>query len=110
MNAGSKHVTAALKLLDFLVSEHHGEFEINNYSIPAFPVDTSKANITPLFQQVVKDTADYAKSGSGTGQNIDVAETDVFNKAMWDGMQGILGGTRTPGQVAKSLQAAAQKK
>lgn len=110
MNAGSKHVTAALKLMDFLVSEHHGEFEINNYSIPAFPVNTSSADVTPLFRQVVSDTAAYAKSGSGTGQNIDVAETDVFNKAMWDGMQGILGGTKTPDQVAASLQAAAQKK
>jgi raffinose/stachyose/melibiose transport system substrate-binding protein len=110
MNAGSKHVTAALKFMDFLVSEHHGEWEISNYSIPAFKVDTSKADVTPLFRQVVSDTAAYAQSGSGTGQNIDVAETDVFNKAMWDGMQGILGGTRTPDQVAQNLQTAAQKK
>jgi raffinose/stachyose/melibiose transport system substrate-binding protein len=110
MNAQSKHVTAALKLLDFFVSQRHGQFELNNYTIPAFPVDATKAEVSPLFQQVVKDTAAYAKSGSGTGQNIDVAETDVFNKAMWDGMQGILGGTRTPDQVAQSLQTAAAKK
>lgn len=110
MNAQSKHVTAALKLLDFFVSQPHGEFELNNYTIPAFPVDAAKAKVTPLFRQVVRDTAAYAKSGSGTGQNIDVAETDVFNKAMWDGMQGILGGQKTPDQVAQSLQAAAQKK
>jgi raffinose/stachyose/melibiose transport system substrate-binding protein len=110
MNAQSKHVTAALKLLDFFMSQHHGQFELNNYTIPAFPVDATKAKITPLFQQVVSDTAAYAKSGSGTGQNIDVAETDVFNKAMWDGMQGILGGQKSPDQVAQSLQTAAQKK
>jgi raffinose/stachyose/melibiose transport system substrate-binding protein len=73
-------------------------------------VSTSSANVSPLFQQVVSDTAAYGKSGSGTGQNIDVAETDVFNKAMWDGMQSILGGNKTPEQVATSLQAAAQKK
>jgi raffinose/stachyose/melibiose transport system substrate-binding protein len=91
------------------VSERHGEWELSQFSIPAFPVDLSKVSLTPLFQQVVTDTAAYAKSGSGTGQNIDVAETDVFNKAMWDGMQGVLGGQRTPDQVAKSLQAAAQK-
>ncbi len=109
MNSGSKHVTAALKLLDFLVSEHHGEWELSQFSIPAFPVDLSKVSLTPLFQQVVTDTAAYAKSGSGTGQNIDVAETDVFNKAMWDGMQGVLGGQRTPDEVAQSLQAAAEK-
>ena len=110
MNAQSKHVTAALKLLDFFVSAHHGQFELSNYTIPAFPVDATKAHVSPLFQQVVSDTAAYAKSGSGTGQNIDVAATDVFNKAMWDGMQGILGGQKTPAQVAQSLQTAAQKK
>jgi raffinose/stachyose/melibiose transport system substrate-binding protein len=110
MSAGSKNTTAALKLLDFLVSPHHGKFEISQYTIPAFPVSTSSANVSPLFQQVVSDTAAYGKSGSGTGQNIDVAETDVFNKAMWDGMQSILGGNKTPEQVATSLQAAAQKK
>jgi raffinose/stachyose/melibiose transport system substrate-binding protein len=110
MNANSKNVKAALKLMDFLVSQHHGEYELNHYTIPAFAVDASKAKISPLFQQVVNDTAAYAKSGSGTGQNIDVAATDVFNKAMWDGVQGILGGQRTPEQVAQSLQTAAQKK
>lgn len=111
MSAGSKNTTAALKLLDFFVSKHYGQFELSQYTIPAFPVEgASSANSTPLFQQVAKDTAAYGKSGSGTGQNIDVAETDVFNKAMWDGMQGILGGTKTPAQVAQSLQAAAGKK
>lgn len=108
MSSASKHVTAALKLMDFLVSEHHGEFEIKNFQIPAFPVNKN-TNSYPLFQQVVRDTAAYAKSGSGTGQNIDVAETDVFNKAMWDGMQGILGGQTTPAQVAQTLQSAAKR-
>lgn len=108
MSSASKHVTAALKLMDFLVSEHHGEFEIKNFQIPAFQVDKN-TNSYPLFQQVVRDTAAYAKSGSGTGQNIDVAETDVYNKAMWDGMQGILGGTTTPAKVAEDLQSAATR-
>jgi raffinose/stachyose/melibiose transport system substrate-binding protein len=108
MSSASKHVDAALKLMDFLVSEHHGEFEIKNFQIPAFSVDKN-TNPYPLFQQVVNDTAAYAKSGSGTGQNIDVAETDVFNKAMWDGMQGILGGQTTPAKVAQSLQTAATR-
>jgi raffinose/stachyose/melibiose transport system substrate-binding protein len=109
MSAGTKNAAAALKLMDFLVGQHHGEYELNHYAIPAFPVDATKAKVSPLFQQVVKDTAAYARSGSGTGQNIDVAETDVFNKAMWDGMQGILGGQKTPEQVVQGLQAAARK-
>ena len=109
MSASSKNVTGALKLMDFLASAEHGEWELARYLIPAHPIDTSAAKVSPLFQQVVNDTASYAKSGQGTGANIDVSATDKFNKAMWDGMQGILGGTRTPAQVAAALQTAAQK-
>jgi raffinose/stachyose/melibiose transport system substrate-binding protein len=65
---------------------------------------------TPLFQQVIADTAAYAKGSGGVGQNIDVSATDVFNKAMWDGMQGVLSGKLTPVQVAQNLQAAATAK
>jgi len=34
----------------------------------------------------------------------------VFNKAMWDGMQGVLSGKLTPDQVAQNLQTAATAK
>lgn len=108
MSASSKNTAAALELMDFLASDSHGQWELERYLIPAFAVDGGKSD-DPLFQQVVDDTASYAKSGLGTGANIDVSATDVFNKAMWDGMQGIVGGTKTPDQIAASLQAAAEK-
>jgi raffinose/stachyose/melibiose transport system substrate-binding protein len=108
MSAGTKNTTAALKLMDFLASDGHGQWELERYLIPAFAVDGGKSD-DALFQQVIDDTASYAESGQGTGANIDVSATDVFNKAMWDGMQGIVGGTKTPDQVAASLQAAAEK-
>jgi raffinose/stachyose/melibiose transport system substrate-binding protein len=109
MAAGSKHVTAALKLMDWLVSPARGKWEISNYQIPAFPVDTSGSTVSPLFQQVIKDTAGYSKGEGNVGFNIDVNETDVFNKAMWDGMQGVLSQKKTPAQLASDLQAAAKK-
>ena len=109
MSSSSKNVTAALKLMDFLAGDQHGTWELQRYLIPAHAVKTSAASDDPLFQQVVNDTAKYAETGAGTGSNIDVSATDVFNKAMWDGMQGIVGGTATPDDVAASLQTAATK-
>ena len=94
---------------EYTQDSEHGTWELERYLIPAHPVANTGTSVSPLFQQVVDDTKKYADSGQGTGANIDVASTDVFNKAMWDGMQGIVGGTRTPTQVASALQAAAQK-
>lgn len=110
MSSSSKNTTAALKLMDFLVSQKHGEWTLSQYRIPAFKVDAAGATKSALFQQVVDDTASYAESGAGTGANIDVSATDVFNKAMWNGMQGIVGGTKAPDAVATDLQTAATKK
>jgi raffinose/stachyose/melibiose transport system substrate-binding protein len=109
MSSSTKNATAALKLMDFLAGQKHGAWELEKYLIPAHPIESSGTSASPLFQQVVNDTKKYADSGQGTGANIDVAASDVFNKAMWDGMQGIVGGTKTPDQVAASLQAAAEK-
>lgn len=110
MSANSKNVTAALKLMDYLVSQEHGTWEVNHYLIPAFPLSTSKANVSPLFDQVIANTAGYAKGSGNVGYNIDVNETDAFNKAMWDGMQGVLNNSTTPDQLAAKLQTAAQAK
>jgi raffinose/stachyose/melibiose transport system substrate-binding protein len=110
MSAGSKNTAAALKLMDYLVGQTHGTWELNHYLIPAFPLSTKAANVSPLFSQVIANTASYAKGSGNVGYNIDVNETDVFNKVMWDGMQGILNGNSTPADLASKLQAAAQKK
>jgi raffinose/stachyose/melibiose transport system substrate-binding protein len=110
MSAKAKNPKAALKFMDYLVSPEHGTWSVNQYLIPAFPVSTDNIKTSPLFQQVIADTADYAKGTGGVGQNIDVSSTDVFNKAMWDGMQGVLSGKLTPQQVAQNLQTAATAK
>jgi raffinose/stachyose/melibiose transport system substrate-binding protein len=109
MSAKPHNVSAALKLMDYLTSEGHGASEIAQYSIPAYPVSVKDTKVSPLFGQVVRDTAGYAKGSGGVGENIDVNSTDAFNKAMWDGMQGILSGQGTPASVATALQAAASK-
>ncbi|MDQ1571237.1 MAG: raffinose/stachyose/melibiose transport system substrate-binding protein [Actinomycetota bacterium] len=110
MSANSKNPKAALKLMDYLASPEHGKYEISQGLIPTFPVSTDGIKVSPLFQQVLTDTAAYAKGTGQVGQNIDVAETDVFNKAMWDGFQAVFNGTMTPTQMAKSLQKASTTK
>jgi raffinose/stachyose/melibiose transport system substrate-binding protein len=110
MSAKAKDPAAALKFMDYLVSPEHGQWAANQYLIPAYPVNTEGVKTSPLFQQVIDDTASYANGSGGVGQNIDVNSTDAFNKAMWDGMQGILAGKLTPEQVAKNLATAATAK
>lgn len=110
MSATSKNTVSSIKFLNYLASEQHGQWEVSQYNIPAFPVKAAVDGIDPLFQKVVTDNADYAKGSTDVGYNIDVNETDVFNKAMYDNMQGLLGGTSTPKQVAQALQTAAEAK
>lgn len=109
ISASTKNPDASLKFLDHLTTPSHGKWEVGQLTIPAFPVDASKAKVTPLFQQVVAGTSRYVKGSSDVGYNIDVNETDVFNKAMYDGMQSILSRQKTPAQVAAQLQAAASR-
>lgn len=110
MSANSKNPKAALKLMDYLASPEHGKYEIRQGVIPTFEVPTDGIKVSPLFQQVLTDTAAYAKGTGQVGQNIDVAETDVFNKAMWDGFQAVFNDTMTPTQMAQSLQKASTTK
>jgi raffinose/stachyose/melibiose transport system substrate-binding protein len=99
----------AVELLDFLASEEHGAWTVENlHTIPPRPIDTSGLAVSPLFAQVLEDIGDLADGGD-VGYNIDVLATDTFNEAMYDGMRAILTDQATPAQVAADLQAAAQQ-
>jgi raffinose/stachyose/melibiose transport system substrate-binding protein len=106
VSATTKKKAAAIKFLDFLASPEHGKWTVENlHTIPPMPLDTANLKVSPLFARVLKDTASIS-TGSGFGYNIDVLETDKFNKAMTDGVQAIFTGQKSPEDVAKSLQAA----
>jgi len=99
---------AAIELLDFLASEEHGQWTVENlHTIPPMPIDTSGLDVSPLFAQVLEDIGGLAEGGD-FGYNIDVMASDAFNEAMFNGMQAVLTGQATPEQVAADLQAAAQ--
>jgi raffinose/stachyose/melibiose transport system substrate-binding protein len=109
VSATTKNPTGAVKFLNYLTTAQHGKWEVDQYTIPAFPLDASAEKVSPLFRDVITGTSKYVKGTSDVGYNIDVNETDLFNKAMYDGVQGLLSRQSTPAQVAKQLQAAAAK-
>ncbi len=111
ISARTKHPEAALAFVNWLVSPEHGRWIVENFqTIPPFPVDTNGLTIHPLFAQALADTAKFAGGSADFGSNIDVQSTDVFNNAMFKGIQAILIGQKTPDQVAQELDAAYKKK
>ena len=106
VSAGTENEEEALEFLDFLASPEHATWVVENLAtIPPREVDTEGLEVSPLFAQVLEDTAELSKSGD-FGYNIDVLVSDAFNEAMYDGMQGVFTGQATPQQVAASLEAA----
>jgi raffinose/stachyose/melibiose transport system substrate-binding protein len=110
ISGGTDKTEAALKLVDFLASPEHGRWTVENLNtIPPFPVDTKDVDVSPLFAQVLDDTSALSKGTSDLGYNIDVLSSDQFNKALFDGMQGLLSGQSSPEEVAETLQTASKK-
>lgn len=111
VSAGTSKTDAALEFVDFLASPEHGAWTVENlHTIPPMDLDTSELEVSPLFSQVLEDTAALADGGGGEfGYNIDVLMTDAFNEALFDGVQAVLTGQMTPEEVAAELEAAAQK-
>ena len=107
VSAKSKKDAAVTKFLDYMQTAKHGKWQIEKTSIiPAYAVDTTGLKVSPLFSQVVDDTASIVSGGGDFGENIDVLSTDTFNKAMSDGFQGILTGQTTPVKAAEGMQTA----
>jgi raffinose/stachyose/melibiose transport system substrate-binding protein len=109
ISAGTDKTEAAVEFLDFLASEEHARWTVEVlHTIPPIPIDTKGLDISPLNAQVVEDTAELSKGGD-FGYNIDVMTSDVFNEAMYDGVQSVLTEQATPEEVAASLEEAAQQ-
>jgi raffinose/stachyose/melibiose transport system substrate-binding protein len=105
ISANSKKVDASEKFLNYQMTAEHGKWAVEKLQdIPAFPVDTSGVKATPLFTQILNDTAKIADGTGDFGYNIDVLTNNAFNNAMWKGIQGLLSGQSTPDKVAGQLQ------
>lgn len=109
ISANTEHPEAALEFVNYLVSEEYGRFMVEQLTvIPPFPVDTGDLEVSPLFAQVLEDTSSFAGGEGEFGANIDVRSTELFNEAMWNGVQGILTGQMTSEEAAQAMQAAAE--
>lgn len=109
VSANTANPELAVRFLDHMISQEHGVWSVEKLNIiPAYPVDTTGIETSPLFKQVLDDTSDMASGAGDFGYNIDVLATDVFNEAMWDGLQSVLTGSTTAKEVADSLEKAFQ--
>ncbi len=109
ISATTEHPEEAVEFLNFLASEEHGRWTVENlHTIPPQPIDTDGLEVSPLFASVLEDIAGLAEGGD-FGYNIDVMVSDAFNEAMYDGVQSVFTGQATPEEVAVSLQAASQE-
>lgn len=110
VSAKTTKFPAVVKFLDYMQTPEHGRWQAETLSlIPAYEIDTAGLKTSPLFSQVIKDTGAIVADGGDFGANIDVLSTDVFNKAMGDGIQGILTGQLSPEKVANDMAAAYTK-
>ncbi len=110
ISAGTTKKDASLELVDYLASPEHAKWTVENMNtIPPQPVDTANIKISPLFKQVLRDASRLSDGSADFGYNIDVMASDVFNQAMYDGVQGILSGQSSAEDVAKNLEAASKK-
>ncbi len=108
ISANTEHPEAALELVNFLASPEYGRFMVEDLTvIPPFPVDTEGIDVSPLFAQVLEDTSSFAGGDGEFGANIDVRMPELFNQAMFNGVQGILTGQLTAEEAAQGMAAAA---
>jgi len=107
ISANTEYPEAALQFVNYLVSPEYGRFMVEQLTvIPPFPLDTADLEVSPLFAQVLDDTSSFAGGEGEFGANIDVRSTELFNEAMWNGVQGILTGQMTPEEAAQAMEAA----
>ena len=105
--ANTPNLEPALTYLDWLMKPETGQRIVQNGAIPAYQVDTSGLEISPLFQEVLEDMANASEGEGGDfGYNIDVLTPQSFNQVMSDGFQEVLNGDKTAQQQADDLQAA----
>jgi raffinose/stachyose/melibiose transport system substrate-binding protein len=109
VSANTDNPEGAIQLLDFLASEEHGQWTVENLqTIPPRPVDTAGLDVDPLLAQVLDQVSTLSEGGGELGYNIDVLMPEGFNEVMFDGVQAVLTGQATPEEVAADLEAAAQ--
>jgi ABC-type glycerol-3-phosphate transport system substrate-binding protein len=99
---------AAFEVLDFLFSDEASEFWIENVKLmpPHKQIDVSDYEIPELLKTAI--TTLQAEQDS-MGYNIDVLTPQNFNALMYDGLQQVIGETKSAEQLADELQQAMEE-
>jgi raffinose/stachyose/melibiose transport system substrate-binding protein len=104
VSASTDKVDASLEFMDFLASEEHAQWTVENlHTIPPVPMDTESLDVSPLLKQVLADVQEVSQGGD-FGYNIDVMVSAAVNEAMYDGVQGVFTDQATPAEVAASME------
>lgn len=99
---------AAFEVLDFLFSEEATKFWIEDVNVmpPNKQIDVSNYEIPELLKTAITTLQNEVGS---MGYNLDVLTPQNFNALMFDGLQGVIGGTKSPEQLADDLQGAMEE-
>lgn len=103
--ANSKAKDATLDFLDWMLKPERGKTQLEVFeTIPAYPVDTTSVNVSPLYRSIIDQV--IAAGSTDSGYNLDVMTPDAFNQQMYTGFQEVIDGKKTPAEQAAALQAA----
>jgi len=99
---------AAFEVLDYLFSEEAAQFWIEDVNVmpPHEQIDVSDYEIPELLKTAITTLQEEQDS---MGYNIDVLTPQNFNALMYDGLQQVIGGTKSPEQLADELQQAMEE-
>jgi raffinose/stachyose/melibiose transport system substrate-binding protein len=105
----SAHKPETLDFLNWMLQPERGKTQLEVFeTIPAYPIDTSAVNVSPLYRSIIDQVSGSASAGSG--YNLDVLTPDAFNQQMYVGFQEVIDGKKSVAEQAAALQAAFSKK
>ena len=110
VNATTKHADAAIKFLDYGMTEEHGGGRWRSCRTSRPTRSTPPASRPVRCSSRSWTTRPRSPTAPATSATTSTCLTpDAFNNAMWKGMQGLLTDQTTPEKVAAQLQTAYEK-
>ncbi len=105
VGAKSAHIPEALDFLDWMLKPERAKMQLEVFeTIPAYPVDTSAIDVSPLYGSIIDQVT--ASGTADSGYNLDVLTPDTFNQQMYTGFQEVIDGSKSAADQATALQAA----
>jgi raffinose/stachyose/melibiose transport system substrate-binding protein len=105
VGAKSEHPTETLDFLDWMLKPERGKTQLEVFqTIPAYPIDTTSIDVSPLYRAVIDQIG--ASADSDAGPNIELEVPEAVNQQMYVGFQEVIDGRKSAEDQAAALQAA----